>query len=142
MNANIKPTIDDLISAIRDGDLKRINILLEDRALRAKASSNGGLGNNTLLRLAAIQGHLDVLNRLLEFPAITAKADLGRNSALRLAALHGHLDIVNRLLEIPAVMKLAADANNAALQCAIENNHTHVIERLHQIAAVREFEAA
>ena len=98
------------------------------------------------LSLACNNGHLHIVNRLLDMPAVAANTTAYNNYALHLAAENGHLHIVNRLLEMPAVianaieMKIivdnAIDCNNSALRLAAKNGHLHIVNRLLEIPAV------
>ncbi|KAJ3023961.1 UNVERIFIED_CONTAM: hypothetical protein HDU68_008360 [Siphonaria sp. JEL0065] len=82
--------------------------------------------NNIPLRAAAANGHLEIVNLLLE----TAKVDpsANNNCALGLAAENGHVEIVTRLLQDSRVTPAAY--NNYALRMACRNNLVAVVQVL------------
>ncbi|MDB6096631.1 MAG: hypothetical protein JWM09_909 [Francisellaceae bacterium] len=53
--------------------------------------------NNYAIRFAARNGHLDVVNRLLEVPGVDATAD--NNFAIKWAACFGHCEVVELITE-------------------------------------------
>eukprot|EP00455_Lapot_gusevi_P043923 TRINITY_DN5420_c0_g3_i4.p1 TRINITY_DN5420_c0_g3~~TRINITY_DN5420_c0_g3_i4.p1 ORF type:complete len:284 (-),score=25.18 TRINITY_DN5420_c0_g3_i4:204-1055(-) len=82
--------------------------------------------------MAAANGHLTVVDRLLQFPGVDATAD--NNLALRVAAKLGHVAVVDRLLQIPEVDATAN--NNQALLAAASFGHVAVVDRLLQVPTV------
>ncbi len=83
--------------------------------------------NNYLIRLAAKHGHLDIINRLLEFEGRGVNPATEGNEALSLAAKYGHLDVVNRLLEHQRVIP---GKDHKALIVAAGGGHLDVVNRL------------
>jgi ankyrin repeat protein len=92
----------------------------------------------TPLNLASDNGHLDIVERLLQIDAVRDNAAAFNNRALINAAGNGHLNIVERLLQIDAVRYNAAALDNRAMFAAAANGHLNVIERLLQIETVSE----
>jgi len=88
------------------------------------------------LYLACNNGHLNVLNRLLEIPEVIVNATSLECYALRMAAENGHLNIVNRLLEIPQVLANAAAHDNYGLRASAHLGHLNVVRRLLEIPVV------
>lgn len=84
-----------LISAAEEGDLERVEQLLEMTAVRSHFDLKHALSQ------AAANGHLHVVNRFLEIPAI-AEDDEIICYALNLATLGVKFDVFNRLLQTPA----------------------------------------
>jgi hypothetical protein len=80
------------------------------------------------VRLAAENGHLAVVERLLQDKRVDPSAD--DNYAVRWAAQNGHLAVVERLLQDKRVDPSADD--NYAVRLAAENGHLAVVERLLQ----------
>jgi ankyrin repeat protein len=108
------------------GRLNYINILIE-LAKNEEELSHGLPG-------AAIGGHLEVVQRLLD-----AKADVnaataldGGRTALQAAAEGGHLEVVQRLLDAKADVNTAATRydGRTALQAAAQGGHLEVVQRL------------
>ena len=75
---------------------------------------------------ASLNGHLAVVERLLEDSRVDPSAD--RNRAIRMASQNGHLPVVERLLEDSRVDPSAQD--NWAIKLASQNGHSAVVERL------------
>ncbi|MBT4963250.1 MAG: ankyrin repeat domain-containing protein [Francisellaceae bacterium] len=88
------------------------------------------------LSLACNNGHVSIVDRLLQIPCVAANAAVHENRALIAAAENGHITIVNRLLEIPSVTTNAAALDNQALISAAEHGHIDVINRLLKIPSV------
>jgi hypothetical protein len=57
--------------------------------------------NNYAIRWASYNGHIEVVNRLLEDSRVDPSAE--NNEAIREASLNGYIEVVNRLLEDPRV---------------------------------------
>ncbi|MCS5708548.1 ankyrin repeat domain-containing protein [Candidatus Berkiella cookevillensis] len=101
-----------------------------------RSSSVSSLENIEFFYNAIIEGDLDEVNRLLEFPAVVDNISANNNVALCLAVRDGHLDVVNRLLAFPAVVDNITANNNAALCWAVHNGHFDVVNRLLEFPAV------
>jgi len=82
--------------------------------------------NQWPIKMAAKDGRLKVINRLLEMPDVDPTTS--RNYPIRAASAEGHLQVVNRLLEIPNVDATAAD--NSAIELAARHGHSRVVNRL------------
>src|SRR3972149_338705 len=80
----------DLKQAAEEGDLNLVNILIE-------ANFDPSINNNYAIQFASNNGHLDIVNRLLEDDKVDPSAC--NNYAIGMASKYGHLDVVNRLLE-------------------------------------------
>jgi|SaaInlStandDraft_7_1057024.scaffolds.fasta_scaffold60603_2 ankyrin repeat protein len=89
------------------------------------------------LFLACNNGHIHIVNRLLEIPAVVDNVTDVDNRALCLAAENGHLNIVDRLLEIPQVQANATAIDSRALLASVENGHLNVVNRLLERLAFR-----
>jgi hypothetical protein len=76
--------------------------------------------------MAAANGHLAVVERLLQDKRVDPSAD--DNYAVRLAAQRGHLAVVERLLQDERVDPSADD--NYAVRWAAQNGHLAVVDRL------------
>jgi ankyrin repeat protein len=120
------------IQAARGGNVDTLNALLARGGFEVTADQNYALC------VAARNGHLALVERLLQIPTVVEQVTADDNGALRRAALGGHLTVVERLLEIPAVVEQAAAKNNDALRWAAFYGQLAVVERLLQIPAVVE----
>lgn len=109
------------------GDLSEVNRLLAE-------GEDPTVKENEAIRNAATEGHLEVVNRLLELPGVDATAK--ENEAIRKAATFGHLGVVNRLLEVPGVDATAKDNN--AICLAIVAGRWDVVYRLLEVPEIKE----
>ncbi|KAJ8057801.1 hypothetical protein OCU04_008663 [Sclerotinia nivalis] len=85
------------------------------------------------LPYAAGGGHLDVVQKLLDFKAdVNATAGSNGRTALQAAAEGGHLEIVQKLLDFKADVNATAAGSNGrtALQAAAEGGHLEVVQKL------------
>ncbi|KFK31178.1 hypothetical protein AALP_AA6G079100 [Arabis alpina] len=82
--------------------------------------------------VAAKQGHLEVLKKLLEtFPNLAMTTDLLCTTALHTAATQGHIDVVNLLLETDSnLAKIAKNNGKTALHSAARMGHVEVVKSL------------
>ena len=90
------------------------------------------LASKPSLQAAAKEGHLEVVEKLLE-----AKADVNAatwwdgRTALQAAAEGGHLEVVEKLLEAKADVNASTRLDGrTALQAAAEGGHLEVVEKL------------
>lgn len=86
--------------------------------------------NNEPLRLAVINGHISIVNKLLEYSAVVHTIAINNNEMLILAAENGHLNIVNKLLEYSDVIQNITTKDNEAFKRAEKNNHVAVVNKL------------
>lgn len=87
----------------------------------------------TALQIAARNGHLEVVNRLLAIGVeVNAFPDNASRTAIQAASGSGHLQIVERLIKAGANVNMAAGPNGGrtALQEASENGHLAVVRTL------------
>eukprot|EP00455_Lapot_gusevi_P019844 TRINITY_DN2111_c0_g4_i1.p1 TRINITY_DN2111_c0_g4~~TRINITY_DN2111_c0_g4_i1.p1 ORF type:complete len:436 (+),score=43.95 TRINITY_DN2111_c0_g4_i1:62-1309(+) len=116
-----------LHSAAATGNLPKVDQLLQQaEGLDATTQANEAI------RLAARNGHLALVEHLLQYPGIDLTAN--SNEALRLAAKNGHLSVTNRLLQVPGVDP-SAQANEA-IRMAAANGHLAIVDRLLREAGV------
>ena len=143
------PAQQDFLQACTDGNLDLVNTLIDRnaragrldriRALTFRQNTiNVAHDNNMALRCAAKNGHISIVDRLLEIPAVRENAATNNNEALRNAAEEGHISIVHSLLEIPTVRDNAAANNNEALRSAAQDGNIGIVNRLLKIPAVVE----
>lgn len=108
-----------------------------------------------LLPVAAQNGHLTIVNRLLKIKCIEENAhqahyqpmiSIVRYSALQLAAENGHVDVVDRLLKIKAVVEEESvnqesgveEVARRAIAKAIKKGHLGVLGRLLQEEVIKD----
>ncbi len=92
--------------AVESGDLDALNKLLAySSQTDKKLIETITFEKNRLLQLASQKGHLDIMNRLLQFPEVESHAADEGNTALYNAIRDGNLAIVNRLIKIPSVFE-------------------------------------
>ncbi|MBS0287002.1 MAG: ankyrin repeat domain-containing protein [Proteobacteria bacterium] len=128
---------DDFLDFCESGDINGVNEAIATLSIvQITQDYNGGF------RIAALNGHLAVVNRLLDLPAVQANIAVDSNGALRGAASNGHLAVVNRLLAFEAVRDNIAALDNAALRQTARKGHLAVVNRLLAFEAVRDNIAA
>ena len=108
--------------AAENGHVDVVNYLLRLRDACSDPSAN----DNLAILLASENGHLAVVQRLLQDRRVDPSA--GDNEAIQGAAHFGHLAVVERLLRDKRVDPSADD--NYAIRAAAENGHVAVVERL------------
>ncbi|MEW8166197.1 MAG: ankyrin repeat domain-containing protein [Candidatus Thiodiazotropha endolucinida] len=121
-----RPTSDDLITAINNGNRQEVLQLLLTGAPVDSVSSSG----ETALMKAAWAGRLDLVDLLIsKAPQINQQSQEGW-TALFYAAVRGHYQIVSSLLKNGAEVNLADLDGNTPLMAAAWNGHTQVAELL------------
>ena len=83
---------------------------------------------NDAIRQASKNGHIEVVNRLLQDPRVDPSAR--DNYAIRFASINGHIEVVNRLLQDNRVDP--SDRDNWAIRHASYSGHIEVVNRLLQ----------
>ena len=116
----------ELEEAIINGDVDIVDELISRKY-------DPTLNNNKSIKVAAIGGNMNIVNRLLEHPKVDPS--VSNNYAIGMASSNNRLDVVNRLLEDPRVDP--SDDDNFALRLATEFGHVDVINRLLQDPRVR-----
>lgn len=126
--------ITELAEASESGDIVRLNTLLEDEEALSLVATN----NNNLFRIAATNGQIDILVRLLEFTAVANNIlsnEPGRegetNEALEMAVSYGHLSIARILLEYEEVRNMVQKrdiiSHNFILRLLVNIHHIPLI---------------
>ena len=135
-------TYDDLINSAKLGDTRDVAQMVQ----RGASVDSTDIEGNTLLMLAARDGHLDLVDFLIKQRAKLNARNSAGDTALRLAAFRGHLSVVQRLIagganvNMPGWTPLAYAAYNghteiatvlvkagADVNAASENGHTPLI---------------
>jgi ankyrin repeat protein len=84
--------------------------------------------DNQAIQLAAYNGHLQVVERLLEHPGVDPSD--GNNEAIRWAAKRGHAEIIRRLLDHPRMNWTTVDWSHlSGLPNAAEIKKMFVVRR-------------
>jgi ankyrin repeat protein len=127
---NINDTGENLIKAASDGDIVTVQAEL-DRGV------SPSIGKNEPLKVAAYNGHLDVVRLLLSEQYISRGVDpaANGNEVLDLAAWNGHTRIIQLLLEpqyIARGVKLADHNSKHLLESSVWNGHTETARFLLQ----------
>jgi hypothetical protein len=84
--------------------------------------------NNSAIRWASYNGHIEVVKLLLQDPRVDPSD--GDNYAIRYASSNGYTEVVKLLLQDPRVDP--SDRNNYAIQYASQYGHTEVVKTLLQ----------
>ena len=115
-----------LAAAARAGSVSTVRYLIEERGV------DSGADHNYSFRLAASNGHIDVVQLFLDLP-LDRGVDPGAsdNYALRRAAEKGHTDIVQLLLDLPLDRGVDPTArDNDAFRWTVLLCHTGVVQLL------------
>jgi serine/threonine-protein phosphatase 6 regulatory ankyrin repeat subunit B len=84
----------------------------------------------TALMIAAMQGHMDMLDPLINNGAnLDLQCDIGM-TALMYAAHEGHVDMVDRLINNGANLDLQCNDGMTALMIAAHEGHVDIVDRL------------
>ena len=128
-------------SSVNDGHLEMMNHLFQLLPPnQQKAMFVEGVNYEQLFDVAACNGHLTVIDRLLELVPTELKQEMIAHDdycAFREAASEGHLTVINALLEAVSPgrkQKMIAAENHYAFRWAAGKGHLAVINRL--LAAV------
>ena len=105
----------------KSDDVELVNMLIENTEIDISAT------NNYAIRIASQNGHVAVVNRLLQ--DVTGRVDPSalNNYAIRYASENGHNAVVDRLLQDGRVDR-SAD-RNYVFRLASENGHVDVVEK-------------
>jgi ankyrin repeat protein len=89
----------------------------------------------TPFHLASRNGHLNVLNRLVELGASVNEITYAGWAPLHLASANGHLNVINRLAELGAYVNEKANDGETPLHIAAQKGHLDVVSRLVELGA-------
>tara|TARA_B100000287_G_scaffold354425_1_gene344632 strand:+ start:1831 stop:2934 length:1104 start_codon:yes stop_codon:yes gene_type:complete len=121
-----------------DGDLELLKASFEGNIAMVRLALNRGAkvdgkrqGGKTALMMAAKNGHLKIVDLLLNYgDAVIDQGDWEGETALNKASFAGHLDVVKFLLEEGAEIDRMSDNGWTALSNAVGGNHLAVVKFL------------
>ncbi len=117
---------EELINAAKDRDSDRVAFLL-DQGANVNAT---GLFRLTALRLAAMEGCVEMVKMLIAAGAHVNHIDFFGNTALRVATRGGHIDVVRVLIDHGADVNYADNNGDTALILATEAGYINIAELL------------
>lgn len=122
-----------LMFAAGNGNEQLLEFLLKSRANISKQNRYG----DTAVAIAALNGHLPIVRRLL-----AAGADIANTgwNALHYAAFNGHVEIVRFLVSKEMDLDIRAPNGNTALMLAARNGHKDVVGILVEAGANTELD--
>jgi ankyrin repeat protein len=124
-------TLDDnaksLINALQDGDLDKVNQLLNDGKVNINFKGDKWI---TPLIVASQKGYSDVVEQLLGAGANLDLADKDGKTALMFASVYGYSEVVEQLLKAGANPDYARKDGVTALMLASQEGHYKVVEQL------------
>ncbi|XP_066453854.1 CARD- and ANK-domain containing inflammasome adapter protein-like [Eleutherodactylus coqui] len=112
-----------VFDAVMKGDLSLLESILKGSDVNAVNSSG-----ETLLHVAASNGHVPVIEFLLSKGAKVDAKDKKRMTPLHRAAENGHVEAVSVLLQAGANMYSLDNDSQSPLHLAAQNNHHHVVK--------------
>jgi ankyrin repeat protein len=125
-----KHSQDVLLTAAKEGHLHALRYVLHQGGADVSPNKADNWGNTPLV-LAIQNGHLDIVQALIEAKAGPNKADGWGNTPLTLASRKGHLDIVRTLIEANADVNKSGDEVEATpLGFASQNGHFDIVRTL------------
>jgi len=116
----------ELLKAAAEGDLKKVNGLLQDGV---DANAINALGRTSIIA-AAWRGHFDVVRSLLEAGVEIDAADNQGRTALTWAAINGYSNIVALLLNEVALIDVRDEYGLTPLMRAAWNGHEIIVKEL------------
>ncbi|XP_075177270.1 CARD- and ANK-domain containing inflammasome adapter protein-like [Anomaloglossus baeobatrachus] len=114
---------DGVFDAVMKGDLSLLESILKGSDVNAVNSSG-----ETLLHVAASNGHVPVIEFLLSKGAKVDAKDKKRRTPLHRAAENGHLEAAKVLLRAGANIYSLDNDSQSPLHLAAQNNHHHLIK--------------
>nr|XP_009481922.1 PREDICTED: ankyrin-3-like [Pelecanus crispus] len=114
-----------IFDAVAKGYLSELEKTLKDNDINALNSSS-----ETLLHVAATNGHLTIMEYLISKGAKTDVKDKKGRTPLHRAAEKGHGDAVKVLLRCGAYMYSLDTEGKTPLDLAAQNNHSHILKML------------
>ncbi len=127
------PTYDEFLQSCENGNIEEVGYAIEYLTPEVIVSNE-----NRAFRWAVRNGHLAVVNRLLEINAVKEDAAAKENDALSWAIGNNHLYLVIRLLEVETVRNSAAACKNYFLRDAASHGYLAILNRLLEIDTVRD----
>jgi len=118
--------LDDLLEAIKEGNLQKVNLFLD----RGKSPETADKLGQTALMYAANKGNLPIVKALLARKARVNLASERGETALILAARRGHTAVVEALLDYGADVNATPGAWGSALVQAATWGQLEVVELL------------
>ena len=119
-NENITP----LITAVNNGDLDEVNVLLSSSTIDINSENNQG---NTALMYACKHGHTQIVNALIEAGANINLQNMFGETALIYACRYNHPDIVNILINNDVDIDIQSnDGYTALMHASIGDNERSV----------------
>jgi ankyrin repeat protein len=122
-----------LVDAAETGDTTMVRELLA-AGVDVNFSTEGG-GGRTAIYMAAMEGHLEVVNILIDARADVDKVRTDGCSPLFTAAGNGHLEVVKALAGAKADVNKTARDGSTAFMWATGYNQTSVAEYLKSVGA-------
>ena len=115
-----------LCKAAKDGDLERVEFLLDSGETPNAADKDGW----TALMVAAQEGHPQIVKALIAAGASSNAAQKNGGTALIMAAANNHPNIVQMLLAADANPDMADNGGWAALMLSAQEGHSEVVKAL------------
>ncbi|GIZ53848.1 ankyrin repeat domain-containing protein [Noviherbaspirillum aridicola] len=109
--------------------VKRIQGFVHDRP-RYRGIDSPDAQRRTPLMLAAMRGHAETVDLLLQKGANLKAVTRGRDTALHLAASHGHVEVIGRLIAAGAEIDASNGSRRTPAMLAAEGGHAAVLDVL------------
>ena len=120
-------SMDDIVSHVRQGLSMNVRLWLDNTE---NDLNQGDDHRFSLLHWACWDGHLGIVDLLLQRGARLNATNMGDDTPLHLAASHGHREVVRRLVAARAPLNPANEHGNTPLHYACFWNHAEIAEDL------------
>jgi ankyrin repeat protein len=126
-----------LILASAKGNARCVKFLTQDSLVKLNEKNKDG---DTALRVAANNGHQDIVERLIERGADIDATNEKGHTALIGAACQGHLNIVKMLLKEDAKTDITGTDGNNLKTCARSSGNQDVIKAINELDMLKNLE--
>ncbi|KAL1519292.1 hypothetical protein AB1Y20_022819 [Prymnesium parvum] len=113
----------DIVEALREGDALALRSMLTHNP---EALTSVWTDNNSLLHMAAEEGHEAVVDMLLGMGAVTSRVNAEGQTPLHLAAMNGHKRVISQLLRHGGSPHTVDEDGQSPLHVAAMNGHVGV----------------
>ncbi|XP_077996621.1 uncharacterized protein LOC144449941 isoform X2 [Glandiceps talaboti] len=124
----------DLIDAVKSGDIEKVKFYLE-KGYDVNYKDESDWDKRTSLHYGAEEGHLDICKLLLEAKAKVNAVDIDKRTSLHYAAISGHFDICKLLLEAGAKIDAVGEDKRTSLHYAANSGHFDICKLLLEAGA-------
>jgi ankyrin repeat protein len=125
-----------ILKKIAKGDLSVVNDINKDNINIRETFHLNGTYTYTPLTVASENGHINILNRLLEYPSVVEQLEDNYVSWVLYATVeNSHVGVLERLLNFKSVRDVMS-CDTKALNIAAKNRHFEILNMLLNISSI------